>query len=100
MPGLVLRYSYLWRAEQLRGREEGVKDRPCAVVMVVTQSDGKEMGHLDFKDIEINMLGPDSAYARGHWQLTMSDGKQPGGLFTLILRKFPEGWRIVHDHTS
>ena len=64
------------------------------------QSDGKEMGHLEFKDIEIELLGPDSAYARGHWQLTMSDGKQPGGLFTLILRKFPEGWRIVHDHTS
>lgn len=64
------------------------------------QSDGKEMGHLDFKDIEITVLSPDSAFARGHWQLTMSDGKQPGGLFTLILRKFPEGWRIVHDHTS
>jgi ketosteroid isomerase-like protein len=21
-------------------------------------------------------------------------------LFTLIFKKFPEGWRIVHDHTS
>jgi hypothetical protein len=32
-PGLVIRYSYLWRAEYLRGQEEGVKDRPCAIVL-------------------------------------------------------------------
>ena len=30
----------------------------------------------------------------------MPDGAKPGGLFTLIFRKFPEGWKIVHDHTS
>jgi hypothetical protein len=36
VPGLVIRYSYLWRQEYERGQEEGVKDRPCAVVTVVT----------------------------------------------------------------
>ena len=35
-PGLVVRYSYLWREEHLKGQEEGVKDRPCAIIMVVT----------------------------------------------------------------
>jgi ketosteroid isomerase-like protein len=30
----------------------------------------------------------------------MSDGKQPHGLFTLIIKNTPDGWRIVHDHTS
>jgi hypothetical protein len=39
VPGLVLRYSYLWRAEQRRGQEEGVKDRPCAVVLVTAAED-------------------------------------------------------------
>ncbi len=34
------------------------------------------------------------------WKLTMSDAKTPHGLFTLVFRKFPEGWKIVHDHTS
>ena len=34
--GLVIRYSYLWRAEFERGREEGIKDRPCAVILVTT----------------------------------------------------------------
>lgn len=35
LPGLVIRYSYLWHAEHLRGREEGQKDRPCAIVAAI-----------------------------------------------------------------
>ena len=34
-PGLVIRYSYLWHAEHREGREDGVKDRPCAIVLAV-----------------------------------------------------------------
>lgn len=34
-PGLVIRYSYLWESEARQGREEGVKDRPCAIVLVI-----------------------------------------------------------------
>jgi hypothetical protein len=41
--GLVIRYSYLWRAEHQRGQEEGVKDRPCAVVLVTTTEEGEEI---------------------------------------------------------
>jgi hypothetical protein len=37
---------------------------------------------------------------RGEFHLTMSDGKTPHGLFTLIFRKFPNGWKIVHDHSA
>jgi hypothetical protein len=33
VPGLVIRYSYLWASEHARGQEEGVKDRPCAIVL-------------------------------------------------------------------
>src|SRR5581483_1242046 len=63
------------------------------------QSEGQEMGQLTFRDLEIQVLGPDSALVRGRWQLVRSADK-PGGLFTLIFKRFPEGWRIVHDHTS
>jgi beta-aspartyl-peptidase (threonine type) len=63
-------------------------------------SPGHEMGKLEFSGLRIEMLAPDAAFVRGAWQLTMSDGKTPHGLFTLVFRKFPEGWRIVHDHTS
>ncbi len=32
-PGLVLRYAYFWLREHREGREEGTKDRPCAIVL-------------------------------------------------------------------
>lgn len=62
-------------------------------------SEGREMGQLTFSDLKIEMLGKDSAYVRGRWQLKMSNAA-PGGLFTLIFRKFSDGWKIVHDHTG
>ena len=33
IPGLVVSYTYLWRREHERGQEEGLKDRPCVVVL-------------------------------------------------------------------
>ena len=63
-------------------------------------SPGREMGQLDFSDLRIEVLGADAGFVRGVWQLTMPDGKTPHGRFTLILRKFPDGWKIIHDHTS
>ena len=64
------------------------------------QSAGKEMGKLEFSDLRIEPLGENAAFVRGSWRLTMSDGKTPHGLYTLIFRRFPDGWKIVHDHTS
>ena len=64
------------------------------------QGTGREMGHLEFQDLNINVLSPDAAFVRGKWELTMSDGKKPHGLFTLILKNMQNGWHIVHDHTS
>jgi hypothetical protein len=42
-PGLVIRYSYLWAQEHRRGQEEGVKDRPCAVILVTLNEDGERV---------------------------------------------------------
>jgi hypothetical protein len=36
----VIRYSYLWHDEYLAGREEGVKDRPCAIVISMRDEEG------------------------------------------------------------
>jgi len=63
------------------------------------QAEGKAMGTLSFSDLQIQALAPDAAFVRGKFQLVMPDGKQPHGVFTLIFRKFPDGWRIIHDHT-
>jgi ketosteroid isomerase-like protein len=63
------------------------------------QSEGKEMGALSFDELSLELLGDGAALARGRWHLQFSDGKRADGLFTVILRKLPEGWRIVHDHS-
>ncbi len=39
-PGLVIRYSFLWRAQAARGQDEGEKDRPCAVVLTTANDEG------------------------------------------------------------
>ena len=62
-------------------------------------NDRAKMGTLTFSDLEIEQLGPDSALALGHWELKRASDN-PHGRFTLIFRKTPDGWRIVHDHTS
>jgi uncharacterized protein (TIGR02246 family) len=65
--------------------------------------DKKTMGKLAFGELEINVLGRDAAFILGRWALDREkDGKpdRPGGVFTLVARKFPEGWCIVSDHTS
>ena len=61
--------------------------------------DRAAMGHLDFSEIEITPLGNDAALILGRWHLNRNAGPV-GGIFTLVARRFPEGWRIIHDHTS
>lgn len=64
------------------------------------QSGGREMGHLDFSELAIHPNPSDTAWASGRWHLKMKDGSERKGLFTIILRKTPGGWKIVHDHSS
>lgn len=57
------------------------------------------MGRLEFSDLEIRETGPDTALVLGRWRIERGP-EATGGVFTLILERRPEGWRIVHDHTS
>ena len=58
-----------------------------------------KMGTLTFSELEINVIAKDAAVVLGSWSLAR-EKDNPHGKFTLIFRKFREGWRIVHDHTS
>ncbi len=64
------------------------------------QSEGREMGKLAFSELDVRLLGVEGAVVRGRFELTLANGSKPTGLFTLILRKFGDGWKIIHDHTS
>jgi ketosteroid isomerase-like protein len=61
--------------------------------------DKATMGHLEFTDLEVHSLGGNAALVLGKWHLTREAGNV-GGVFSLVFQKFPEGWKIVHDHTS
>jgi beta-aspartyl-peptidase (threonine type) len=63
------------------------------------QAPGSEMGKLTFSDESIDVVGAETAIVRGRWKLDRKADTLEG-LYTLLMRKFPEGWRIVHDHTS
>jgi ketosteroid isomerase-like protein len=57
------------------------------------------MGELNFSDLEFHFLGSDAALVLGKWHLKREMG-DIGGVFSLVWQKFPEGWKIIHDHTS
>jgi ketosteroid isomerase-like protein len=62
-------------------------------------ADRAAMGELDFSQLEFRRLGPNAELVLGHWHLKREKG-DVGGVFTLVFQRFPDGWRIVHDHTS
>jgi ketosteroid isomerase-like protein len=59
----------------------------------------EKMGTLTFSGLTINVLNKQWATVLGSWSLAR-EKDTPHGKFTLIFRKFKDGWRIVHDHTS
>lgn len=61
--------------------------------------DPDAMGTLAFEDITVRPLAPGRALVWGRWRLQRA-ADTPSGLFTLIVAETPEGWRVMHDHTS
>lgn len=59
----------------------------------------EKMGVLTFSVLELNVLSKDAAVVLGSWSLKR-EKDNPHGKFTVVFRKFKEGWRIVMDHTS
>jgi beta-aspartyl-peptidase (threonine type) len=64
------------------------------------KAERRQMGMLDFPKLEFKVLGPEAVLARGQWRLKMPDGKESTGMTSVTFQKLPEGWRIVHDHSS
>jgi ketosteroid isomerase-like protein len=58
-----------------------------------------DFGKLTFSDLEVEELAPGIARAWGKWLVEQKDQKL-SGWFSLIWKKTPAGWRIIHDHSS
>lgn len=61
--------------------------------------DKAAMGNLTFDIIQIKIIDKKHAFVLGGWNLQMEKGEQKG-FFTLLVKKFKEGWKIVVDHSS
>jgi ketosteroid isomerase-like protein len=62
-------------------------------------TDPSTMGQLAFEVLGVQPLGGDGAIVLGRWTLTDTP-VAGGGLFSVALARTPEGWKVVHDHTS
>lgn len=93
--------AYYWRSDQLTFQSGANRVRGWETLLERYKKgySGDRMGRLDFSDLEVKVLGRDHALVLGRWSVDIQ-GEKKGGVFTLILKKFPEGWRIIHDHTS
>src|SRR4029077_5076035 len=80
--------------DEVRRGWETVRDRSR-----VKYSDRAKMGALILSDVDVTMLSPNAAAVLGRWRLKRAND-EPHGRFTLIFKRLPEGWRIVHDHRS
>ena len=60
------------------------------------------MGTLTFSELEVHALSDDFAICLGKYHLDRSkkDGGSADGLFSLVLEKTDDGWKIVLDHTT
>jgi uncharacterized protein (TIGR02246 family) len=97
-----------WRSEELTFSGSGGISRGWNEVLAryrKTYPDRAAMGTLDFSGLEFRFLGVDNALVLGRWHLKRAGEKggengDIGGVFSLVWQRFPEGWRIIHDHTS
>lgn len=61
--------------------------------------DQDAMGQLRFDILHLKQLANNVILVIGEWNL-MTGEKEQGGMFSLNWKRFPEGWKIVGDHTS
>jgi len=57
------------------------------------------MGTLSFEVISVQPVGADGAVVLGKWRLEGTP-QAGGGVFSVVMERRPEGWKVVHDHTS
>jgi len=101
LPGYMSAY---WKSPDLAFFSNGTAFRGWQATLdryrATYQSGDRRMGILDFPELEVVVLGSDAALVRGRWRLKMSGGKEADGMTSVVFRRLPEGWRIVHDHSS
>ncbi|MBB2816998.1 UNVERIFIED_ORG: mRNA-degrading endonuclease toxin of MazEF toxin-antitoxin module [Rhizobium esperanzae] len=75
-PGLVIRYSFLWKADYDEEKYEASKDRPCAIVLAAKV---KDTAATQVVVIPITHSEPDPADASASLEMPAAVAKSIGG---------------------
>ena len=62
--------------------------------------EGRPEQALEFDRIEVREPGGGIALVTGSFRLSGGGKPEKSGWFTLIWKRTPVGWRIIHDHSS
>ena len=114
---VVLAQEKAWNAGNIDAYLQGYKNSPDTIVIGThvdrgynqisddyrhNYNDRAAMGTLGYSELEVHSLSADYAVCIGKYHLDRSkkEGGPADGLFSLVLEKTAEGWRIVLDHTT
>jgi ketosteroid isomerase-like protein len=114
---VLLAQEKAWNAGDLEGYVKGYKDSPDTIFVGRSISEGytqildeykrnystrASMGTLAFSELEVHSLSDTFAACLGKYHLDRSkkDGGSADGIFSLVLQKTDQGWKIVLDHTT
>ncbi|MGE3180720.1 MAG: DUF4440 domain-containing protein [Phycisphaerae bacterium] len=97
--------AFYWKSEMLSFSSGGnttygwqaTRDRFAA-----RYPDAATMGSLRFDIDDVQRVAREALLVLGRWHLSreIAAGGDVGGNFSLVMKQFADGWRIVHDHTS
>jgi ketosteroid isomerase-like protein len=114
---IVLAQEKAWNAGDVAGYVRGYKESPDTLFIGKQVSRGfkqiledyernypnrASMGTLTFSELEVHPLSETFAVCLGkyHLERAKKDGGPADGLFSLVLEKTADGWKIVLDHTT
>ena len=94
--------EHYWKSEALTFSSGGKTTRGWSETLIRYRErypTTEKMGRLQLSGLEITPLGDAAALVLGQWDVKR-DSEPLRGNFSLVVRKFDDRWRIVHDHTS
>jgi ketosteroid isomerase-like protein len=114
---VLLAQEKAWNAGDLEGYVKGYKVSPDTIFVGRSISEGYaqiledykrnystrgSMGTLTFSELEVHSLSDTFAACLGKYHLERGkkDGGAADGIFSLVLQKTDDGWKIVLDHTT
>jgi uncharacterized protein (TIGR02246 family) len=114
---VLVAQEHAWNDGDIEGFVSGYKDSPETIFIGKDVSKGYQqilngyrrdyatrasMGNLTYSELEVTPLNDTFAICTGRYHVDRAkkEGGSADGLFSLVLEKTAEGWKIVLDHTT